>query len=65
MKAEHQSSSGEKRADQEDDEKVSYTYTVHAMGPAATNPAIFQKLLSYNSTWALIDRGPPQAYIPI
>ena len=65
MKAEHQSSSGVKRADQEVDEKVSYTYTVHAMGPAATNPAIFQKLLSYNSTWALIDRGPPQAYIPI
>ena len=35
------------------------------MGPAATNPVVFQKLLSYNSTWALIDRGPHEAYIPI
>ena len=64
VKAEHQSS-GETKADSEDEKKNSYTYTVHAMGPAATNPAIFQKLLSYNSTWALIDRGPHQAYIPI
>ena len=35
------------------------------MGPAATNPVVFQKLLAYNSTWALIDRGPHEAYIPI
>ena len=65
VKAEHQGSTGETQAKQEDQKKTSYTYTVHAMGPAATNPVVFQKLLSYNSTWALIDRGPHEAYIPI
>ena len=65
VKAEHQGSTGETQAEQEDQKKTSYTYTVHAMGPAATNPVVFQKLLSYNSTWALIDRGPHEAYIPI
>ena len=65
VKAEHQGSTGETRGEQEDQKKTSYTYTVHAMGPAATNPVVFQKLLSYNSTWALIDRGPHEAYIPI
>ena len=65
VKAEHQKSTGETQGEQEDQKKTSYTYTVHAMGPAATNPVVFQKLLSYNSTWALIDRGPHEAYIPI
>ena len=65
VKAEHQGSTGETQAEQEDQKKTSYTYTVHAMGPAATNPVVFQKLLAYNSTWALIDRGPHEAYIPI
>lgn len=65
VKAEHQGSTGETQAEQEDQKKTAYTYTVHAMGPAATNPVVFQKLLSYNSTWALIDRGPHEAYIPI
>lgn len=65
IKAEHQGSTGETQAEQEDQKKTAYTYTVHAMGPAATNPVVFQKLLSYNSTWALIDRGPHEAYIPI
>ena len=65
VKAEHQGSTGETQGEQEDQKKTSYTYTVHAMGPAATNPVVFQKLLSYNSTWALIDRGPHEAYIPI
>ena len=65
VKAEHQESTGETQGEQEDQKKTSYTYTVHAMGPAATNPVVFQKLLSYNSTWALIDRGPHEAYIPI
>ena len=63
VKAEHQGSTGETRAEQEDQKKTSYTYTVHAMGPAAINPVVFQKLLAYNSTWALIDRGPHEAYI--
>ena len=35
------------------------------MGPAATNPATFSKLLANNSTWALIDRGSQHAYIPV
>ncbi|CAH3024251.1 unnamed protein product, partial [Porites evermanni] len=65
VKAEHQGSTGETQAEQEDQKKTSYTYTVHAMGPAATNPVVFQKLLAYNSTWALIDRGPHEAYMPI
>ena len=65
VKAEHQESTGKTQGEQEDQKKTSYTYTVHAMGPAATNPVVFQKLLSYNSTWALIDRGPHEAYIPI
>ena len=65
VKAEHQGSTGETQAEQEDQKKTSYTYTVHAMGPAATNPVVFQKSLAYNSTWALIDRGPHEAYIPI
>lgn len=63
VKAEHQESTGKTQGEQEDQKKTSYTYTVHAMGPAAT--VVFQKLLSYNSTWALIDRGPHEAYIPI
>lgn len=65
VKAEHQESTGKTQGEQEDQKKTSYTYTVHAMGPAATNPVVFHKLLSYNSTWALIDRGPHEAYIPI
>lgn len=65
VKAEHQGSTGETQAEQEDQKKTSYTYSVHALGPAATNPVVFQKLLAYNSTWALIDRGPHEAYIPI
>ena len=65
VKAEHQESTGKTQGEQENQKKTSYTYTVHAMGPAATNPVVFQKLLSYNSTWALIDRGPHEAYIPI
>ena len=65
VKAGNQRSTGETQGEQEDQKKTSYTYTVHAMGPAATNPVVSQKLLSYNSTWALIDRGPHEAYIPI
>ena len=41
------------------------TYSVKSMGPPATNPSTFHKLLSYNSTWALIDRGSLQGYIPV
>ena len=42
-----------------------FSHSVRSIGPLATNPATFQKLLSYSSTWALIDRGPVTSYIPI
>ena len=42
-----------------------FTYSVRSIGPTATNNITFQKLLSYNSTWALIDRGPVEGYIPV
>lgn len=42
-----------------------FFHSVRSIGPLATNPATFQKLLSYISTWALIDRGPSTSYIPI
>ena len=42
----------------------SFTSSVRSMGPPATNPSTFHTLLSYNSTWVLIDRGSFQGYIP-
>ena len=42
-----------------------FTYSVRSIGPTATNASTFEKLLSYNSTWALIDRGPVEGYIPV
>ena len=42
-----------------------FSHSLRSIGPPATNPATFQKLLSYSSTWALIDRGPVTSYIPI
>ena len=65
VNTEHQNASGKVNADQIDHKKNSYTFSLDTIGPAATNPVMFQKLLSYNSTWALIDRGPPQAYVPV
>lgn len=65
ISGEHSSSSGETRAKEEEAEDTSYTYSFQAMGPAATNPATFTKLLANNSTWALIDRGSHHAYIPV
>ena len=41
------------------------TYSVRSIGPTTTNPHTFRKLLSDNSTWALIDRGPVEGYIPV
>ena len=42
-----------------------FSYRKMSMGPPA-NPATFHKLLSYNSNWALIDRGNLQtANIPV
>lgn len=65
VSAEHSSSEGKKTAEVEEKEENSYTFTSQAMGPAATDPATFSRLLSNNSTWAVIDRGSPAAYIPV
>lgn len=48
-----------------EDAAISFTCEVKSVGPPATNPVTFNKLLSYNSTWALIDRGDVQGYIPV
>ena len=41
------------------------TFSVRSIGPTTTDHDTFHKLLSDNSTWALIDRGPVQGYIPV
>lgn len=63
--AEHTESQGQTRGRQASSDSDSFTYSVRSIGPQATNPATFHKLLSYNSTWALIDRGESQSYIPV
>jgi hypothetical protein len=65
IKGEHSSSSGRQEGEGEKTDDASYTFSSHAMGPATTNPVAFNKLLTNNSTWALIDRGSPNAYLPI
>ena len=62
---EHSSSSGETKAVNNQGDDVSYTFSSQTMGPATTNPVLFSKLLSNNSTWALIDRGSQHAFIPM
>ena len=62
---EHSSSSGETKAVNNQGDDVSYTFSSQTMGPATTNPVLFSKLLSNNSTWALIDRGSQNAFIPL
>lgn len=65
ISGQHSGSSGKEAAQEEKAEDTTYTYSFQAMGPAATNPATFTKLLANNSTWALIDRGSEHAYIPV
>ena len=65
VSGEHSSSEEERNAEDDKKEKYSYTFTSQAMGPAATDPATFSRLLGNNSTWAVIDRGSPEAYIPV
>ena len=48
-----------------DSSDESFTFSVKSIGPQAEKPSTFQKLLSYNSTWALIDRGSIEGYIPV
>ena len=44
---------------------INYTFSKNVIGPLASNPKQFENLLSYNSTWAIIDRGPVESYIPV
>ena len=62
---EYTSAGGRGEGSHSESNTESFTYSVKSMGPAATNPATFLKLLSYNSTWALIDRGSVKGYIPV
>lgn len=58
--------SGKTTAHQEENEDVSYTYSLKSIGPNADSPATFKKLLSNNnSTWAILERGPTSAYVPV
>ena len=63
--AEYTRSQSQTRGHQASSDGDSFTFSVKSIGPQATNPATFHKLLSYNSTWALIDRGESQSYIPV
>lgn len=65
VSTDHSNSKGKIEATHQEADKTSYTFDVQSMGPAATNPATFSKLLANNSTWALIDRGSHHAYIPV
>ena len=65
VKTQHTESEGKLTGTDEKAEHTSYTFSFQVMGPAATNPATFTKLLANNSTWALIDRGSKNAYIPV
>jgi len=62
---EHSSSGGKAVAHHTKSGTEKFTYSVKSMGTQARNPATFEKLLSYNSEWALIDRGKCKAYIPV
>ena len=59
------SGAGRSTSSHKEDEAISFTCEVKSVGPPATNPVTFNKLLCYNSTWALIDRGEVQGYIPV
>lgn len=62
---EHTTGSGKTDEKHETSESYRFTYSVKSMDPPATNPSTFHQLLSYNSTWALIDRGSFEGYIPV
>ena len=62
---EHTTGTGKTLAKHETGNNKIFTYSVKSMGPLATNPSTFHKLLLYNSTWALIDRGSFEGYIPV
>lgn len=49
---------------EEENSEMCFSYSKTSMGPPA-KPASFHKLLSYNSNWALIDRGSLENSIPV
>lgn len=59
------SGAGRNTTSHKEDAAISFTCEVKSVGPPVTNPVTFNKLLSYNSTWALIDRGEVEGYIPV
>ena len=62
---EHTYSTGRSHTKHKTGNNEVFTYSVKSIGPLATNPSTFHKLLLYNSTWALIDRGSFEGYIPV
>ena len=62
---EHTTGTGKTHAKHETGHNEIFTFSVKSMGPLATKPSTFHTLLSYNSTWALIDRGSFEGYIPV
>ena len=62
---EHTTGTGKTHAKHETGHNKIFTFSLKSMGPLATNPSAFHTLLSYNSTWALIDRGSFEGYIPV
>ena len=65
VNTEHQSSKGTSGATSSSSEDISYEISTKVIGPKASSPDVFTKMLDYNSTWCLIDRGPPKGYIAI
>jgi len=61
---EHSGGEGGNIQNQRESSAESFTCYVKSMGPPA-NPATFNKLLSYSSNWALIDRGSFQGYLKV
>lgn len=65
-KHEQKSSKGSNEAKQDEEEKVSYTFSVKSIGPHADNPGSFKKALSENNaTWAVLDRGDTSLIVPV
>ena len=65
MAIDHSSSLGKAEASQTKKDNVAYRFSVEVIGPLASNPETFEQFLAYDSTWAIIDRGPPEGYLPV
>ena len=58
----HKEANDKSRAECNRDE---VSFSERSVGPLAHSPAAFHKLVSFHSTWALIDRGSPNSYRPV